>query len=407
MPPGCVDDSTSTTKDTLSLFGAARDKFLDSLSPDHKKLFSPCASSDDFVKAIDKLKAAAGRTSTKAAKGLKCLYTLNTFLQPYFDVVGIFIQCNPEISAIFWGALRLVLELSSRVQTFFDKLLELLVHLRDAFPRYADVVSLCKDAGSERIRQNVLEVYVDMLEIFQAAVKVFAKSSGKIKRTPVVLGTLLWKPFDIRFNSLIQKMNVHKENIDAEVRIWKLKRDDQNYTETMIWRKYISQELKDAKEERRVLSEEKRLTDLGKEADLESRKEILTILREIQAEKRKLEERRLGKCLVSNYSSHIQLACLRPWKLILREEETVERIQKWLDSPGSAGIRELHSRLREPNTGEWILDHAQYKSWIQPITNETKSQHSRRFRRNMLWIQGYPGSRKSVLAIFLLDTLET
>jgi hypothetical protein len=76
-------------------------------------------------------------------------------------------------------------------------------------------------------------------------------------------------------------MDVHRENIDAEVRIWKLKRDDQNYTETMVWRKYIGQELKDTKEECRVLSEEKRLTDLEKEADLESRKEILAILREI------------------------------------------------------------------------------------------------------------------------------
>uniref|UniRef100_A0A8H7MYR9 Uncharacterized protein n=1 Tax=Bionectria ochroleuca TaxID=29856 RepID=A0A8H7MYR9_BIOOC len=197
-----------------------------------------------------------------------------------------------------------------------------------------------------------------MFEIFQAAVKVFTKSSGKIKRTPVVLGALLWKPFDIRFNSLIQKMDVHRENIDAEVRIWKLKRDDQNYTETMVWRKYIGQELKDTKEECRVLSEEKRLTDLEKEADLESRKEILAILREIQAEKRKLEERRL--------------------------DETVERIQKWLNTPGCAGIRDLNSRLREPNTGEWILDHAQYKSWIQPIKNETKSQQTRRFERNML-----------------------
>lgn len=133
-----------------------------------------------------------------------------------------------------------------------------------------------------------------------------------------------------------------------------------------------------------MLSEEKRLTDLEKEADLESRKEILAILREIQAEKRKLEERRLGKyycrTIPHTYSWHVS----KPWKLILREDETVERIQKWLNTPGCAGIRDLNSRLREPNTGEWILDHAKYKSWIQPIKNETKSQQTRRFERNML-----------------------
>lgn len=192
------------------------------------------------------------------------------------------------------------------------------------------MVSLCKDADSERIRQNVLEVYLDMFEIFQAAVKVFTKSSGteflvplQIAHTPrytkancISMNTRNQEnacrsrcaPLEA-FRYQIQPSDPENEcpqrNIEAEVRIWKLKRDDQTYTETMIWRKYISQELKDTKEEFRVLSEEKRFTALEKEADLESRKEILVILRELQAEKRRLEGRRLGKypCRTIPYTS--------------------------------------------------------------------------------------------------------
>lgn len=69
-------------------------------------------------------------------------------------------------------------KLSSNVVTFFDKLLEVLAQLQGTFPRYEEVAKLCSDENSGRIRQNIQEVYIDMLEFFRASVRVFTRSSG-------------------------------------------------------------------------------------------------------------------------------------------------------------------------------------------------------------------------------------
>lgn len=74
--------------------------------------------------------------------------------------------------------------------SFFEKLLDLITKLLDAFPRYEDVVDLCRDETSSRIRENVEDVYVDMLEIFQAAIQVFTKSDGS--KYPVIPNKKLW-----------------------------------------------------------------------------------------------------------------------------------------------------------------------------------------------------------------------
>jgi hypothetical protein len=74
-------------------------------------------------------------------------------------------------------------QLSSNLVTFFDKLLELITQLVDIFPRYEDIAKLCTDENSGRIRQNIEEIYVDLLEIFQAAVRVFTRGSGSMHIT--------------------------------------------------------------------------------------------------------------------------------------------------------------------------------------------------------------------------------
>ena len=101
----------SAVEDTTHIFEAARDRFLGSLKPEDRLLFSPCASPEDFNNAIKKLQATTQRVGRRS-KGLKSLHSFTKRLQPYFDVVNIFIQSNPEFSALLWGALRLVLQVS-------------------------------------------------------------------------------------------------------------------------------------------------------------------------------------------------------------------------------------------------------------------------------------------------------
>jgi len=101
--------SYSSIGKTTEIFEAARDRFLDSLEPADRLLFSPCASAEDFVDAIRKLDLATRRIARRG-KSLKCVYSLTKRLQPYFEVVNIFIQLNLEFIVLFWGVFWLVLQ---------------------------------------------------------------------------------------------------------------------------------------------------------------------------------------------------------------------------------------------------------------------------------------------------------
>ena len=40
--------------------------------------------------------------------------TLESNLEPYFKIIGIFVSSNPEYAAIIWGGIRLVLQVGYR-----------------------------------------------------------------------------------------------------------------------------------------------------------------------------------------------------------------------------------------------------------------------------------------------------
>jgi hypothetical protein len=48
------------------------------------------------------------QNSSKLARLCKRIDEFASAWSPFFDIVGIFIQSNPEFSALAWGAIRLV-----------------------------------------------------------------------------------------------------------------------------------------------------------------------------------------------------------------------------------------------------------------------------------------------------------
>jgi hypothetical protein len=92
-------------------FDDARDQFLQSLSEKDRLRYSPCASADDLFDGLKKLDVLSKQSQRKrGARFLSSIKLFNDRLQPYFEVVNIFIQSNPKYAAIVWGALRLVLQ---------------------------------------------------------------------------------------------------------------------------------------------------------------------------------------------------------------------------------------------------------------------------------------------------------
>jgi hypothetical protein len=103
--------SSGQEKASRHPFEEARDAFLSSLSTQDRSLYSPCASAADLAEAIKKLDAIAHR-KLPLENAIKMIEKFSSHIEPYFKVADIFVSSNPEYTALVWGALRLVLQVS-------------------------------------------------------------------------------------------------------------------------------------------------------------------------------------------------------------------------------------------------------------------------------------------------------
>ena len=91
------------------IFLMARDQFLDSLFVGERRMFSNCASAEQMIKDIRNLEIVPEdkKMLNRCADRVK---SFSDKLEPYFEIINIFIQSNPQFAAIAWGAMRLVLK---------------------------------------------------------------------------------------------------------------------------------------------------------------------------------------------------------------------------------------------------------------------------------------------------------
>jgi hypothetical protein len=87
------------------------------------------------------------------------------------------------------------------------------------------------------LRASLIQFYSDLFEFFQAVSRVFSTKTGselsssfscpqfvntsvlELKRTPTVIGDLLWKPFNARFSDILDRMSFHQNIVRQEISI--------------------------------------------------------------------------------------------------------------------------------------------------------------------------------------------
>lgn len=97
----------------VRVFDEARDSFIASLPKKERMLFAPCSSAEDLLDGIKKLHIIRKQSQNwKISACLKRIRAFSDALTPYFEVVTIFVSSNPQYTALLWGALRLILQVS-------------------------------------------------------------------------------------------------------------------------------------------------------------------------------------------------------------------------------------------------------------------------------------------------------
>lgn len=101
-----------------SLFKSACEQFRASLSEKQRQVFKEYPDATSMLKA---LRDQAERHPTHRSLLTRCckkILALSTMMEPYFDVINIFVSSHPEFAAIAWGALRLVFVVCPAIHPF-------------------------------------------------------------------------------------------------------------------------------------------------------------------------------------------------------------------------------------------------------------------------------------------------
>ncbi|OAG03138.1 uncharacterized protein CC84DRAFT_960161 [Paraphaeosphaeria sporulosa] len=350
---GAVAFGISTKND---IFEKVHDEFIDSLPGKERAYFSKCSSPEELLETLRNFKILSTKRQKKTLN--RCLDVVKRFndkLRPYFDAINVIASANDTV-AVAYGAIRLVLELASGFPAFFEKLIIVLEKLSDTFPQYSAIVELFEGTPPTRIRRHLESVYIDLFRFIQMATRIFTASSGKVKRPLTMITTVIWKPFDAQFSSLLESMEVHRNFIHAELDI------------------HQAQQAKDS--ERAAAIERQRAEDERQRADAD-RKRADDLFKQTERMRKELDSE--------------------------RRESTVQRILNWLAPPQFAQVLENSLEQREEGTSEWIFESQVYKYWAKSKLDIQGDVKWRRMPPWVLWVHGNPGSGKTILAASVVE----
>lgn len=106
---------------------------------------------------------------------------INSFLgklATYATVVDTFVQVRPDIMALIWGPIRVLLLWTENVAKFADAVVNAMEQIGDALPNFADVIKMF--GNNDKLRDRLALFYEDILEFYIVAFEFFHASSKDI-----------------------------------------------------------------------------------------------------------------------------------------------------------------------------------------------------------------------------------
>jgi hypothetical protein len=129
-------------------------------------------------KAEDVYEATAKLQETGLGKGrLRNLGKIGRFLErlsSYAAVIEVFVQVKPEVLALIWGPIKLLLFWSSQLSRALDKITDIMEKVGQALPQFTTLVQTFE--SSETIRAALALFFEDILEVYRITIAFFRKT---------------------------------------------------------------------------------------------------------------------------------------------------------------------------------------------------------------------------------------
>ena len=148
--------------------------FKDKLQDD--KLYSEIlktTSIDEVYDVTDKLQKEQAKTGH-----LRDLAKIGPYLErlrEYFDVIDTFVQVKPDVLALIWGPIKLLVQWTSILKQSFDAIINTTAEIGELLPEFKEVVQLFNH--NLQLKDVLALFFQDILDFYLVALKFFSKPS--------------------------------------------------------------------------------------------------------------------------------------------------------------------------------------------------------------------------------------
>ncbi|KAF5712258.1 Nacht domain-containing protein [Fusarium mundagurra] len=140
-------------------------------------------------------------------------------LREYSGVVETFVQAKPDILALLWGPIKLLLLWADVLKQSFDALVNALEEIGNALPDFCELAEMF--AGNNRLQALLVLYFRDILHFYLISTKFF--SMRRLK----VMFEMLWPRHKYRIQVVVKHMAGHRDLIRREVHMEEIRRADE------------------------------------------------------------------------------------------------------------------------------------------------------------------------------------
>ncbi|KAF3255310.1 hypothetical protein TWF192_002667 [Orbilia oligospora] len=310
------------------------ENFKLSLKPeDHNTLKNyPDPSAEDIASFVKDLDAKLqGKQKRRRTLQSSPFTTFIRSMQQFSSIVDTCVQSNPEIAALVWGGMKFVLLTFSNYLKYLEEIVDMCDQMGRLCPQFERFSKLFPK--HKDLQSAICEFYAIIVDFFREALLFLYSSVFK------QLAVATFRPFEEKFGGILKSLNLAKETIDKEI----------------------------------TLSSEQELhVDRLNNAQL--RTDVQDLCHWARTHHQNYQDRRIQVSEEARRSKR---------ERILRNISVYPYYSDFTNN--------LHKRFE--NSGIWIYDTLEYKSWF----DSTKSVG--------LWYHAIPGFGKSVLTAGVIDSL--
>ncbi|CVL05439.1 uncharacterized protein FMAN_10739 [Fusarium mangiferae] len=169
--------ASSSTDQVSEVFEKAKADFLKGIKdPKLRNELEKATTIDDIWDYTEQLQK--DQASNKRLRGMKRIGPYIERLQEYAGVIEVFVQVKPDILALIWGPIKLLLQVSSNLVASFDAILGVMKNMGSILPRFNEFVPLFKN--NERMKYVLGLFFQDILDFYLVSLKFFGLTRWKV-----------------------------------------------------------------------------------------------------------------------------------------------------------------------------------------------------------------------------------